>query len=296
MVVTGADEAQRNGLEWLVGTNRLRLGARPLFMGILNVTPDSFSDGGRYVSIADALAQAEQLVTQGADILDIGGESTRPGSLPISLEEELGRVIPVIQALAGRVTAQISIDTTKAEVARQAMRAGAQIVNDISGLTFDPQMPQVCADTGAGVIAMHIQGTPATMQANPHYENVVEEVRDFLAQRIDALVAVGIRRESIVTDPGLGFGKTAQHNLELLAGIPRLRDLDRPVLIGHSRKRFLGKILGRPVDEHSLGTVGVSLAAIQLGADILRLHEITPSRDCWMVWDAVMQAERQRRA
>jgi dihydropteroate synthase len=294
MVVTRAGDARRNCLEWLVGTNRLQLGTRPLFMGILNVTPDSFSDGGRYLLIAHAVAHAEQLVDQGADILDIGGESTRPGSLPISLEEELGRVIPVIEALAGRTTVHISIDTTKSEVARQAVRAGANIVNDISGLTFDPQMPKVCADTGAGVIAMHIQGTPATMQLNPRYENVVEEVRDFLAQRIDALVAAGIRRESIVTDPGLGFGKTALHNLELLAGIPRLRDLDRPVLIGHSRKRFLGKILGRPIDEHSLGTVGVSLASIHLGADILRLHEITPSRDCWMVWDAVMQAQRER--
>jgi dihydropteroate synthase len=290
MVVTDAENSHRNGLDWLVGTQRLRLGERPLFMGILNVTPDSFSDGGLYVSIPQAIAQADSLIAQGADILDIGGESTRPGSAPVSMEEELCRVIPVIQALAAHSSVWISVDTTKSEVARQAMLAGAHIVNDISGLTFDSEMPRVCAETSAAVIAMHIQGTPLTMQTNPHYENVVEEVRTFLAQRIAALVAAGVRREAIVIDPGLGFGKTAQHNLELLAGVPRLRDLNRPVLIGHSRKRFLGKILGRPVDERSLGTVGISLAAAHLGADILRLHEITPSRDCWMAWNAVMQA------
>ncbi|MDB5391299.1 MAG: folP, partial [Planctomycetaceae bacterium] len=281
---------------WLVGTQRLQLGQRPMFMGILNVTPDSFSDGGMYTSINDAMTQAELLIAQGADILDIGGESTRPGSAPVTLDEELQRVIPLIQALAGRITVPISIDTTKSQVARQAIQAGASIVNDISGLTFDSEMPRVCAESGAGVIVMHIQGTPLTMQANPHYDDVVEEVRTALAQRIEALVTAGIRQEAIVTDPGLGFGKSAHHNLELLAGIPRLRDLGRPVLIGHSRKRFLGKILGRPVDERSLGTVGVSLAAVQLGADILRLHEITPSRECWMAWNAVMQAGNAKQA
>lgn len=289
MVVIRTDETQKIGLDWLVGTQRLQLGERPLFMGILNVTPDSFSDGGLYVSVSQAIAQAEQLIAQGADILDVGGESTRPGALPVSTAEELRRVIPVIEGLKSRSDVLISVDTTKSQVAYQAMLAGAHVINDISGLTFDSEMPRVCAETGAGVIAMHIQGTPQTMQSDPRYENVVEEVRTFLAQRIDALVAAGIRRDAIVTDPGLGFGKTAQHNLELLASIPRLRNLGRPVLIGHSRKRFLGKILGRPVDERSLGTVGVSLAAVQLGADILRLHEITPSRDCWMAWNAVLQ-------
>jgi len=294
MAAVPADQIGENVLDWLVGTHRLRLGTRPFFMGILNVTPDSFSDGGRYVSVADAIQQAEQLVDQGADILDVGGESTRPGSNPVPVEEELRRVIPVIEALASRFEIPISIDTTKSQVARRAIQAGANIVNDISGLRFDLEMPKLCAETGVGVVAMHIQGTPATMQLNPHYDNVLEEVRAHLLERIDQLTLAGIRFESIVTDPGIGFGKTARDNLELLGGIPRLRDLNRPVLIGHSRKRFLGKLLGKPIDEHSLGTVGVSLAAIQLGADIVRLHEITPSRDCWMAANAVLQASRGR--
>lgn len=264
-------------------------------MGILNVTPDSFSDGGKFQHLDDAVRRARQLALDGADIIDVGGESTRPDSQPVSLEEELRRVVPIIEALRGEVEVPISIDTTKAEVARQALRAGATIVNDISGLTFDVEMPRVCAESGAGVIAMHIQGTPQTMQKNPHYDNVAEEVRTFLAYRLEALEAAGIERSACVLDPGIGFGKTAQHNLELLAGIPRLRSLGRPVLIGHSRKRFLAKILGRTIDEHSLGTVGISLAAIAQGADILRLHEITPSRDCWLAWQAVMDCERQGR-
>lgn len=294
MAVNDSTEGSRHQMNWLCGSDQLRLGGRPWFMGILNVTPDSFSDGGKFFQHLDAaVARARQLVADGADIIDVGGESTRPDAQPVGLEEELQRVIPVIEALRGEVTVPISIDTTKAEVARQAVAAGAKIVNDISGLTFDPEMPRVCAETGAGVIAMHIQGTPQTMQKNPHYENVLEEVRSFLADRMEALQAAGIRREACVVDPGIGFGKTAQHNLELLAGIPRLRDLGRPVLIGHSRKRFVSKILGRSIDEHSLGTVGISLAAIARGADILRLHEIVPSRDCWLAWQAVEDCGRR---
>lgn len=282
--------ARRDSLDWQCGKICLQLGQRPYFMGILNVTPDSFSDGGRFTQLEAAVAQARQLEADGADIIDVGGESTRPDSQPVGEQDELHRVIPVIAALQGQIRIPISIDTTKAEVARQAIAAGAAIVNDISGLTFDPAMPRVCADTGAGVIAMHIQGTPQTMQQNPQYQNVVEDVRSFLEQRLAELQAAGIRREALVIDPGIGFGKTAQHNLQLLAAIPRLRDLGRPVLIGHSRKRFLSKVIGRTIDERSLGTVGVSLAAIELGADILRLHEVVPSRDCWLTWQAVMQS------
>lgn len=289
MAVIPAENSRQSSLDWMVGTQRLRLGERPLFMGILNVTPDSFSDGGRYISVSAAVSRAKQLVEQGADLLDVGGESTRPGSLPVDLDEELRRVVPVIEALAGEIGIPISIDTTKSQVAGAAIRAGAAIVNDVSGLLFDPEMPRICAETGVGVIAMHIQGTPQTMQANPQYGNVLEEVRTFLAKRIETLTRAGIRFESIVTDPGIGFGKTARHNLELLAGIPRLRDLNRPVLIGHSRKRFLAKILGKPVDENSLATVGVSIAAIQLGADILRLHEVQPSRECWLCANEVLR-------
>ncbi len=290
MTVIPSAGRSHDSLDWQCGAVRLQLGGRPYFMGILNVTPDSFSDGGRFTQLEAAISQARQLVADGADLLDIGGESTRPDAQPVTELEELRRVIPVIEALRGQISVPISVDTTKSEVARQAIAAGAAIVNDISGLTFDNAMPRVCADAGVGVIAMHIRGTPQTMQQSPQYQNVVEEVRTFLGRRLDELQAAGIRRESFVIDPGIGFGKTAQHNLDLLAAIPRLRDLGRPVLIGHSRKRFLSKVLGRPVEERSLGTAGVSVAAIALGADILRLHEVTPSRDCWLAWQAVMQA------
>lgn len=295
MAANATANGSRACLDWQCGSDRWSLGTRPWFMGILNVTPDSFSDGGRYSALDAAVQRARELASEGADIIDIGGESTRPDSLPVSLEEELRRVVPVIAALRDEIAIPISIDTTKAEVARQALAAGARIVNDISGLTFDSEMPHVCAETGAGVIVMHIQGTPRTMQLNPHYENVVEEVRTFLGQRLEALEAAGIHREACVIDPGIGFGKSAGHNLELLAGISRIRDLGRPVLIGHSRKRFVSKILGRPLDEKSLGTVGISLAAIAEGADLLRLHEITPSRDCWLAWQAVQDCRNPRR-
>ena len=296
MVVIGSAESSRFQLGWQCGSNQLWLGSRPLFMGILNVTPDSFSDGGEFDQLDSAVKRARQLALEGADVIDVGGESTRPDSQPVSVEEELRRVVPVIEALRGEIQVPISIDTTKAEVARQALTAGATIVNDISGLTFDQEMPRICAESGAGVIVMHIQGTPQTMQNRPCYENVIEEVRAILAGRLEALESAGIRRDACVIDPGIGFGKTAQHNLELLAGISRLRDLGRPVLIGHSRKRFVAKILGRPIDELSMGTVGISLAALARGADILRLHEITPSRDCWLTWRAVQDCETSLRS
>ncbi|MDB5339258.1 MAG: folP, partial [Planctomycetaceae bacterium] len=184
MAANGSTDSSRAQFDWRCGSDQLRLGLRPLFMGILNVTPDSFSDGGKYHHLDAAVKRARQLASEGADIIDVGGESTRPDSQPVSLEEELQRVVPIIEALRGEVQIPISIDTTKAEVARQALAAGAKIVNDISGLTFDAEMPRVCAETGAGVIAMHIQGTPQTMQKNPHYDNVVEEVRTILARRL----------------------------------------------------------------------------------------------------------------
>lgn len=289
MTAAGSGSSSDSSLNWRCGANCLQFGQRPHFMGILNVTPDSFSDGGRFTQLEAAVLHARQLEADGADIIDVGGESTRPDSQPVTVDEELRRVIPVIEALQGKIRIPISIDTTKSEVARQAVAAGATIVNDISGLTFDPAMSRICADTGAGVVVMHIQGTPQTMQQNPQYQDVVDEVRTFLSLRLDQLHSEGIAREAMIVDPGIGFGKTAQHNLQLLSAIPRLRELGRPVLIGHSRKRFLSKILGRPVNEASLGTVGVSLAAIQLGADVLRLHEVVPTRDCWLAWRAVMQ-------
>ncbi len=256
-------------------------------MGIVNTTPDSFSDGGEFLDPDRAVEHALKLVSDGADLLDVGGESTRPGSDTVSVKVELERVIPVIERLRPLTEVPISIDTTKAEVALQALDAGANIVNDISGLTFDPGMSAVCARAGAGVICMHIQGTPKTMQESPHYTDVVSEVAAWLAARLDALEQAGIPRERVVLDPGIGFGKTARHNLELMWGLPRLVELGRPVLIGHSRKRFLGKLLGRPVEERSAGTLGVSIALIERGAHLLRVHDVRAVRDALTAWKIV---------
>jgi dihydropteroate synthase len=273
---------------WTLKTRDLTPTGRPLLMGILNVTPDSFSDGGQFQLVENAVARALQMEADGADIIDIGGESTRPGAEPVMLEEELRRTIPVIRELATRVRAPISIDTTKAEVARQALEAGAEIVNDISGLTFDPEMLEVCRLHDAGICLMHIQGTPQTMQQNPTYVDVVQEVIDFLQQQVDRCLMAGILPERMCIDPGIGFGKTAEHNLQLLKSVSRLqRDLQRPVLIGHSRKRFLSKILGRSVDERESGTIGVSIALAEQGVDILRIHDVRSVRDAIVAWDTV---------
>lgn len=273
---------------WTLKTRDLTPTGRPLLMGILNVTPDSFSDGGQFQLVENAVARALQMEADGADIIDIGGESTRPGAEPVMLEEELRRTIPVIRELATRVRTPISIDTTKAEVARQALEAGAEIVNDISGLTFDPEMLEVCRLHDAGICLMHIQGTPQTMQQNPTYVDVVQEVIDFLQQQVDRCLMAGILPERMCIDPGIGFGKTAEHNLQLLKSVSRLqRDLQRPVLIGHSRKRFLSKILGRSVDERESGTIGVSIALAEQGVDILRIHDVRSVRDAIVAWDTV---------
>ncbi len=272
---------------WQVGGEPFSWGELPTLMGIVNVTPDSFSDGGNWLDVDRAVEHASSLVEQGAGILDIGGESTRPGAEPVTLEEELRRVLPVVEELASRTDVPISIDTTKAEVARQTLSAGAKIVNDISGLMFDPEMPRVCAEQNAAVICMHIQGTPQTMQNDPHYENVVRDVLKFLDRRMQALESAGIPPERIVLDPGIGFGKTAMHNLELLSNISKLRLLGRPVLIGHSRKRFLKAILGRPVEERSSGTLGVSIALAAQGADILRVHDVAAVRDALLAWHTI---------
>ncbi|MFN5896433.1 MAG: dihydropteroate synthase [Planctomyces sp.] len=273
---------------WLLRTRNLTRGRLPLLMGILNVTPDSFSDGGRFHALDLAVEQGLQLQHDGADILDIGGESTRPGATPVDLDEELRRTIPVIQRLAREVRIPISIDTTKSEVARQALAAGAEIVNDISGLTFDPQMLEVCRTTDAGICVMHIQGTPQTMQLNPSSNNVVTDVTEFLQQQVDRCLMAGIPAERMCIDPGIGFGKTAEHNLQLLQAVPQLQhSLQRPVLIGHSRKRFLARLLGREVDERLAGTIGVSIALAARGVDVLRIHDVQPIRDSLVAWQAV---------
>jgi len=256
-------------------------------MGIVNVTPDSFSDGGEFLDPTRAIEQCLRLVDDGADLLDVGGESTRPGAVPVGEDEEIRRVVPVIAEAARRVCVPISIDTTKAAVAQRALDAGAAIVNDISGLRFDPHMPEVCARAQAGIVCMHMQGTPQTMQIDPRYTDVVREVADYFAQRLAALEECGIGRERVVIDPGIGFGKTPDHNLTILKNIARFRALGRPVLIGHSRKRFLAKILGRALDETSAATLGVSVAAALAGADLLRVHDVRATRDvltaCWTV-------------
>lgn len=273
---------------WKIRDRRLVASDLPLLMGILNVTPDSFSDGGEHDGVTAATAHAQQLITDGADIIDIGGESTRPGSEPVSLQEELKRTIPVIEAIRTTSDIPISIDTTKAEVARQAIAAGADIVNDISGLTFDADMLSVCAETGVGVCAMHIKGTPQTMQQEPVYENVLAEVTKFLRQRLEACVSAGIAAEAICLDPGIGFGKTAEHNLTLMRSLEELHDsLKRPLLVGHSRKRFLSKLLGREVNERTFGTVGVSIGLAQNGADVLRVHDVQATRDALIAWQTI---------
>lgn len=257
-------------------------------MGIVNVTPDSFSDGGQFSSVSSAVEHALRLAEEGADILDIGGESTRPGATPVSAEDELCRVVPIVRELARQTRIPISIDTSKAEVARQCLAVGATIVNDISGLTFDANMPRVCAESDCGVIVMHIQGTPQTMQADPRYDNVVADVCRHFARRLEELEAAGIARERIVIDPGIGFGKTAEHNLELLSHIATFHSLGRPVLIGHSRKRFLKKLLGRDVEERNAGTIGVSIALAAQGTDILRIHDVRTTRDALLAWKTVL--------
>jgi dihydropteroate synthase len=272
---------------WRVGSTNQLLGAFPWIMGIVNATPDSFSDGGRFLDEEAAVDHALALVADGADILDVGGESTRPGSQPVELEEELRRVLPVVRRLAKETNALISIDTTKAEVARQAIEAGADIVNDISGLRFDEQMAAVCRESGAAVICMHMQGTPQTMQENPTYNDAVTDIATFFGERLESLERAGIERERIVLDPGVGFGKTAAHNLEILSAIEQFRALGRPVLIGHSRKRFLSKVLNRDVDERTSGTIGVAIALATQHTDIIRVHDVRAVRDAVTAWQAV---------
>jgi dihydropteroate synthase len=274
-------------LPWSFAGTAWNLGAFPKIMGIVNVTPDSFSDGGQYLDPGPAAEHAAHLVAMGADLLDIGGESTRPGATPVPVDEELRRVLPVIERIAKQVTVPLSIDTRNAEVAQRALDAGAVIVNDVSGLTFDPAIVSVCARAGAGVICMHMQGTPATMQQNPHYDDVLAEVAAYLAGRVDALEQAGIPRERIVIDPGIGFGKTAAHNLTILQNVDRFRAVGRPVLIGHSRKRFLGKLLGRPVDELLAGTIGMAIALAVEGVDILRVHDVKATRDALSAFAAI---------
>jgi len=259
----------------------------PKVMGIVNLTPDSFSEGGRTLDPSDSVAHARRLVADGADLLDLGGESSRPGSLPVALDEELRRVVPVVEALSSQVTVPISIDTTKAEVASRALRAGALIINDISALGADPEMVDVAARSGAGVVLMHMQGVPRTMQVDPRYNDVVTEVHDFLAYRLEWAESRGISRERIAIDPGIGFGKTREHNLQILRNLDRYANLGCVILIGTSRKGFLGSVTGRPVSERAAASVASSLAACLRGARVVRVHDVAPMVDAIRVWTSV---------
>lgn len=272
---------------WQLKQRSLNLCDSPLWMGILNVTPDSFSDGGRHAGVEAAVQHARQLIADGADIIDIGGESTRPYSQAVDVQEELARVIPVIRELRRESDIPISIDTSKAVVASQAMEAGADIINDVTGLESDPGMIEVARETGAGICAMHMQGTPQTMQDHPNYDNVVEDIYQYLLQRKTALLSAGIDRERICLDPGIGFGKTHQHNLDLIAGIARFHDLECPILAGHSRKGFIGTVLNDRELERDSGTAGVSLALALQGIQILRVHHVGWNRRAWSLFQAV---------
>jgi dihydropteroate synthase len=293
---------------WKLRSRTLRFGPLPLLMGILNVTPDSFSDGGRFFDADAAVEHGVQLVAEGADLLDVGGESTRPGAAPVDAEEELRRVVPVVEQLCRKTGVPVSIDTTKASVAKRAIDAGAEIINDVTALTGDPAMISLAVQTGCGACAMHSRGTPRTMQDNPVYNDVVAEVYEYLRLRRDALLAAGVEMDRIAIDPGVGFGKTTEHNLQLLANAGRFHAIGCPVLVGHSRKRFIADVIARqewiaetdggaaspsvaaqrptqPVDR-TAGTIGVALSLARQGVQILRVHDVSAVRAALLLFHA----------
>ncbi len=267
-----------------------RDGTRTLVMGVLNVTPDSFSDGGLYLDADRAVRQAVRMAEEGADIIDVGGESTRPGSDPLAIEDELNRVLPVIEAIHSRIDTPISIDTYKSAVARRAVEAGASMVNDISGMTFDPKMPATAADLGVPVCLMHIKGTPQNMQQEPVYTDVVAEVKEWLAKRADAARSAGIKSDNIIIDPGFGFGKTVPHNLEILRRLREFTTLGYPVMIGTSRKSTIGKVLGGlPSEDRLEGTAATVALSVANGASIIRVHDVKEMVRVARMADAVVR-------
>ncbi len=282
---------QQQSLVWQCGDRRLELGDRTLVMGILNVTPDSFSDGGRFLDSRQAIEQGLQMVRDGAEIIDVGGESSRPGADVVPAEEELKRVVPVIKALSRETDCLLSVDTRKARVAQEALAAGAHIINDITALTFDPSMPAVARDSGAGVILMHMRGDPKTMQIEPKYGNVVKEVAGYLRGRIRQLKEQGVLTDAIAVDPGIGFGKTVEHNVSLLARLDELAGLGRPVVVGLSRKSFIGKITGREVQDRLPGSLAAMAYAIRRGAHVIRVHDVKESCDVARLVDILRREE-----
>jgi dihydropteroate synthase len=281
---------QRKGYLLEIGQRVLDLSSRTHLMGVLNVTPDSFSDGGKFFKLEEAVKQGLQLAEEGAEIIDVGGESTRPGSEPIAIEEELRRVIPVIEELTKRIKMPISIDTYKSRVAKEALDSGASMVNDISGLRYDPEMKKVIAEYDVPLVLMHIKGTPKNMQENPKYENLLEDIKSYLNQSISIAEEAGIGEDKIIIDPGIGFGKTLNDNLKILKNLREFKSLGRPIMIGVSRKSFIGKILDLPTDERLEGSLASMAVAIMNGANILRVHDVKESKRVAKLVDAILKS------
>jgi len=276
---------RRPNLEW--GKFSLEIGARTFIMGILNRTPDSFSDGGKFFEFEDALGHAMRMAQDGADIIDIGGESTRPGSSPVTASEEIERVVPLISELAGRIDVPISVDTSKSEVALEALKCGASIINDITGLRGDSKMAEVAARFDVPVVLMHIKGTPREMQRDPTYNDLIPEILGSLKGSIELAESAGVDPGKIIVDPGIGFGKTLEHNLAIIKGLEEFKALEKPILIGTSRKSFIGAILSNEADDRLMGTAASVALAIANGADMVRVHDIKEIREVARVADAI---------
>jgi len=267
----------------------MNLSSRTHIVGALNVTPDSFSDGGKFFKLEDAIRQGVKMAEEGADIIDVGGESTRPGSDPVSIQEELSRVIPVIRSLSKKTDVPISIDTYKAEVAKQALDAGAQMINDISALRFDPEMKKIASEYKVPINLMHIKGTPKNMQKDPSYEDVIAEITEYLKQSIEIAQDAGIDPKKIIIDPGIGFGKRLEDNLNILKNLKKICILNCPILIGCSRKSFIGKILDLPVEERLEGSLAALAVAVMNGANIIRVHDVKESKRVAKLVDAILR-------
>lgn len=277
---------------WLCRNRTVKFESGVMLMGVLNMTPDSFSDGGRYLDKEKAVERATGMIEEGADIIDIGGESSRPGSLPVGADVEMGRVLPVIEQLRSKTDRLISVDTRDSAVAEAALKAGADIINDISALESDKHMADVARRHNAGLILMHKKGEPHVMQANPQYGDVVAEVSDYLQKRVKFLTGEGIAVDTMAVDPGIGFGKTAEHNLKLIAHIDKLRECGRPIVVGLSRKRFLGQLTGRGVDERLAASLGALAYCLLNGANVMRVHDVKESRDVLLVLNAICREKQ----
>ncbi|UCC47927.1 MAG: dihydropteroate synthase [Gemmatimonadota bacterium] len=280
-------DEQEVGRIWRTARRDIDL-AKPVLMGVLNITPDSFSDAGCFYSRDVAVGRLEELQEEGADVIDIGGESTRPGSLPVTEDEELRRLMPVLEAAVGRVDVAISVDTTKSGVAEAALAAGAEIVNDISGLRFDPAIAELAARSGAGLVLMHIRGRPRTMQEDIHYDDLLREVVAELQESVTRALAAGCQQNQVVVDPGIGFGKNAEQNLVLINGLARIAALGHPILIGPSRKSFIGKTLGLAVEDRLEATIAACVVGLLRGARIFRVHDVRPARRALDMAEAIL--------